>query len=52
LLVDDISQLIPVRETLSESYQGEILASSVVQVATLFDPRVKVEIEAIAAVNQ
>jgi len=52
LFVSDISQLVTVRETLFEIYNGEIPASSAVEVSKLFDPRVKIEIEAIAAVNQ
>jgi len=52
LFVSDISQLVTVRETLFEIYNGEIPASSAVEVSKLFDPRVKIEIEAIAGVNQ
>ena len=52
LFVSDIKDLGMVRETLYEIYNGKIPASSAVEVSTLFDPRVKIEIEAIAAVNQ
>jgi len=52
LFVSDITQLSVVRETLFEIYNGNIPASSAVEVSTLFDPRLKIEIEAIAAINQ
>ena len=52
LFVSDITEMNDVRETLFEIYNGKIPASSAVEVSKLFDPRVKIEIEAIAAVNQ
>ena len=52
VFVSDITQLSTARETLFDIYNGKIPASSVVEVSRLFDPRVKIEIEAIAAVNQ
>ena len=52
LFVSDINQLATVRETLFDIYNGEIPASSAVEVSKLFDTRLKIEIEAIAAVNQ
>lgn len=51
LFVSDITLLSAVRETLFDIYNGNIPASSAVEVSNLFDPRVKIEIEAIAAVN-
>lgn len=52
LFVSDITLLNTLRETLFDIYNGKIPASSAVEVSTLFDPRLKIEIEAIAAVNQ
>ncbi|MCJ8311487.1 MAG: RidA family protein [Saccharospirillaceae bacterium] len=51
LFVSDITLLSTVRDTLFDLYNSDIPASSAVEVSNLFDPRVKIEIEAIAAVN-
>lgn len=52
LFFSDITLLSSVREILFEIYNGKIPASSAVEVSKLFDPRLKIEIKAIAAVNQ